>query len=199
MKKKLVVFDFDGTITYKDSMLELVKFYHGSFRYLLGMFILSPMLVLYKLGFIPNWRAKEYFLTYFFRNEMESRFQSICDRFAVERIPVFTRPAATQCLQQHREKGDHLVVVSSSAENWLLAWCQQQEINLIATRLKVRDGHITGQLEGLNCYGQEKVNRLQQEYSLDDFSEVIVYGDSQGDYGLFDIASHHYYKPFNND
>ena len=62
----LVLLDFDGTITTRDTLIEFVRFYRGSRNYWLGMAMLSPMLALYALKILPNWKAKQYFLTHFF-------------------------------------------------------------------------------------------------------------------------------------
>ena len=59
MKKIIAFFDFDGTITTKDSLLEFIRFYHGDIKTILGILILSPILVLYKMKIIPNYKAKE--------------------------------------------------------------------------------------------------------------------------------------------
>src|SRR5690348_15773750 len=64
-KKRLVLFDFDGTITTKDTLIEFLTFYKGKVRLLAGLVILSPMLALYALRLIPNWKAKQHLLKYF--------------------------------------------------------------------------------------------------------------------------------------
>lgn len=194
--RKLVVFDFDGTLTKKDTMIEFTRFYWGDLRFFLGMLYLSPVLLAYKTGWLPNWRAKELFLTHFFRNEPESGFQEACSRFGLEKIPAMIRPLAARRLEEHRKEGARLVVVSSSAENWLSAWCRQENLSLIGTRLNVRNGRLTGKLEGPNCYGAEKVRRLRQAYRLQDYSEIIAYGDSKGDLPLLELATAAHYKPF---
>ena len=63
---RIAFFDFDGTITSKDSLLEFIKFALGPFKYYKGLLFLSPMLILFKLKFIPNDLAKEKLITYFF-------------------------------------------------------------------------------------------------------------------------------------
>ena len=196
MKTKLAVFDFDGTLTSRDSMLEFTRFYSGNARFFLGMLYLMPMLLRYKAGWFPNWRAKERFLTHFFGNEPLPRFEAACKRFGLEKIPGLRRPAAVQCLEGHRAAGDQIVIVSSSAENWLGYWCREQQIPLIGTRLQVHDGLITGKLDSPNCYGEEKARRLREAFQLGDFVEIIAYGDSKGDFALFELATRHYYKPF---
>ncbi|MCB0572075.1 MAG: HAD-IB family hydrolase [Phaeodactylibacter sp.] len=196
MKETLVLFDFDGTLARGDSMLAFARFYCGNARFLLGLFYLLPMLLAYKAGWIPNWRAKEYFLTYFFGNEPLPRFQQGCERFAKEKLPGMLRPKGLGCLKKHLASGSPAVVVSSSAEDWLSPWCRQQHIPLIGSRLETRDGQITGKLDGPNCYGDEKARRIRELFNLDDFSEIIAYGDSKGDFAMFGLATRHYYKPF---
>ena len=198
MKKQLVVFDFDGTISNRDSMLEFTKYHKGNLRFFWGMIFLSPILIAYKLGIIPNWRAKEFYLRHFFKGEELQVFQKSCDQFGLQRIPTFVRKKALQSLQEHRSKNNEIVVVSSSAENWLSAWCKQQQIDLIGTHLEVVKDRLNGNLSGPNCYGSEKVIRLKEKYNLDSYDEILVYGDSKGDYQLFEISTSHFFKPFRN-
>jgi HAD superfamily hydrolase (TIGR01490 family) len=196
MEKTLVVFDFDGTLTFKDSMLEIAKFHQGVFRFLLGMLLLSPFLILYKIGIIPNWKAKEYFLTHFFGELSTLEFKSLCDDFSLEKIPTLLRPKGFQKLKDYQINGDEVIIVSASAENWLSAWCKKNGIPFIGTRLKIQNEKITGKLNGKNCYGPEKVTRLKEAINLELYKEIIVYGDSRGDLELIKIATSHFYKPF---
>jgi hypothetical protein len=62
----LLFFDFDGTITTKDTLLEFIKFSKGKLNFLSGFLIYSPFLVAYKLGIISNQSAKEKVLATFF-------------------------------------------------------------------------------------------------------------------------------------
>ncbi|KAA3640209.1 MAG: HAD-IB family hydrolase [Bacteroidetes bacterium] len=193
---KLVVFDFDGTLTKTDSMLELTRYFFGPIRFVIGMAFLSPVLVLYKLKLLPNWRTKQYYLTHFFGGMPLNEFQTVCDRFASEKIPNLLRPGVVETINTYKSKGHQLVIVSASAENWLTRWGDENHLTVIGTNLEVVDGRITGKLNGRNCYGPEKVIRLKEEFDLDDFSEIIVYGDSRGDRELMELATQSFYKPF---
>lgn len=194
--KKLVIFDFDGTLTRKDSMLELTRYHCGFFRFSIGMLFLSPVLVLYKLKLYPNWKAKQHFLTIFFGGMDLEKFNAICEDFSKERLPGLIRPLALKKLEEYKAKGDQMVIVSASAENWLNSWGKENDLPVIATRLEVQKGSITGKLKGRNCHGPEKVKRLKEQFNLQHFTEIIVYGDSEGDKELFDVATEHHFKPF---
>ena len=62
-KHTIAAFDFDGTITTKDTLFDFVKFHVGSKNFYKGLIFLSPILILYKLGFIRNDIAKQKLFT----------------------------------------------------------------------------------------------------------------------------------------
>ena len=160
------------------------------------MTLLSPFLILLKLGVVPNWRAKEIVISYFFNGDTLDEFQEKADKFSQSKIPSMVRSNALNTLKQHQEKEHLVVIVSASAENWLGKWATDKNVDLIGTRLEVIDNKITGRLLGKNCYGPEKVTRLKQRYNLDEFDEIYAYGDSRGDRELMKIATHPFYKVF---
>ena len=86
--KVLALFDLDGTITTKDTFLEFIKYYHGSAKFYLGFLLTSPWLFFFKAGIIPNWRAKEKVLEYFFKGESTHDFQQRGKKFSTEVLPV---------------------------------------------------------------------------------------------------------------
>lgn len=194
--KKLVLFDFDGTITRKDTLVEFAVFYSGRRRYLAGLAMLAPILLLYTTKLIANWKAKQYFLSQFFKGEDISVFNRRCIEFTTTMLPSLIRPAAMSAIRQYRDQDATVAVVSASAENWVKPWCDQHGLICLATRLGVKAGCLTGKLEGPNCYGDEKACRVRDRFNLSDFAEVVAYGDSPGDKELLALAHHKYYKPF---
>ena len=67
-QKHLVLFDFDGTLTRKDTLFAFIRYYHGTVRFVLGFAWLSPVMALYMAKLIRNDRAKEIVLKHFFGN-----------------------------------------------------------------------------------------------------------------------------------
>ena len=59
MKKKIYCFDFDGTLTTSDTLLEFIRYAKGTGRFLMVFLMYSPLLVLMKLHLFPNWKAKQ--------------------------------------------------------------------------------------------------------------------------------------------
>jgi HAD superfamily hydrolase (TIGR01490 family) len=197
MKKKLVLFDFDGTITTRDSFAEFLIFYKGKMKFLLGVMILSPVIALYILKLIPNWRGKQIVLRWFWGGADVQEFNARCREFSTQALPRIIRPQALAVIREYLKSPDTTVaVVSASAENWIGPWCEAMGVKCIATQLDTVDGKLTGNICGANCYGPEKVKRIEQLFKLADYDEIVAYGDSAGDREMFAIAHQHHYKPF---
>jgi phosphatidylglycerophosphatase C len=194
--KKLVLFDFDGTLTKKDTLIEFVHFYRGRASYLLGMLMLAPVMALYASRLIPNWKAKQYFLSRYFKGEKIADFNSRCIEFSTTVLPSLMRPDALVAIEAYRKENATMAVVSASAENWVKPWCDRNGIICLATRLEVEEGILTGKIKGRNCYGDEKVCRIRETFHLEEYDEVIAYGDSAGDRDMLALAHHQHYKPF---
>ncbi len=192
----LVLLDFDGTVTTKDTLIEFVRFYRGHAGYWFGMLMLAPIMVLFKIGLIPNWKAKQYFLAHYFKGEKISDFNSRCAAFASEILPHLIRPGAIKAIEEYRRENATIAVVSASAENWVRPWCDQQGIVCLSTRLEVKKGLLTGNLDGRNCYGDEKVCRIKDNFDLAAFRKVIAFGDSSGDKEMLALAHQSHYKPW---
>ncbi len=193
---KLALFDFDGTITTDDSLIKFIRFVVGDAKFVIGMAVLSPMLTAYKLKLIPNYKAKQYMISYFFKGMDENKFMQVAKEYSLKHIKTILRSEAMEKIAWHKEQGHKIVIVSASIECWLKPWCNENHLDLIATKLEIKDNIITGKFLTKNCYGIEKANRVQEKYNLDDCDHIYAYGDSRGDKELLELADESFYKPF---
>jgi HAD superfamily hydrolase (TIGR01490 family) len=196
LSRIIAFFDFDGTVTAKDTLLEFIKFVKGEPSFYFGFFLYSPMLILYKFNLFSNHRAKEIMLHYYFGKMKVGEFSAHCERFIKEKLPSLLRKKAMHEIKKMKDRGAEVVIVSASPENWITGWCAAENLKCIATRLHTNNDRITGKINGRNCHGKEKVNRIKEEYNLADFSAVYAYGDTPGDRYMLDIANYRFYKPF---
>lgn len=193
------LFDFDGTITTDDSLIKFIRYAVGDIKTIWGMLILSPMLITYKIKLIPNYKAKQLMLSYFFKGMDGRQFHKVAKDYSLEHINTILRPKAMEKIAWHKEQGHKVVVVSASIECWLKPWCDKNGLDLIATKIQIKDGVVTGKLLTRNCYGIEKVNRINKAYNLSNYNYIYAYGDSRGDKELLDLADENFYKPFRDE
>lgn len=196
MKRRIAFFDFDGTITSKDTLLENIKFQKGLFSFYFGFFINAPYLIAYKLKIISNQAAKQRILKFFFGKMPLHSFQMKCDDFASDVLPSLILPRALEEIERLKSIGTEVVIVSASAENWIQKWSDANGIKVISTKLEVKDGIITGNIEGRNCHGKEKVRRILAAYDLSQYDEIYGYGDTKSDKPMLSLAHFAFYKFF---
>jgi len=192
----LSLFDFDGTITTDDSLIKFIRFVVGDAKFMWGMIFLSPMLTAYKLKLLPNYKAKQYMLSYFFKGISETKFMRVASEYSLKHIDTILRLKAMEKITWHKEQGHKVVVVSASIEYCLKPWCDKNNLELIATKLEIKDGIVTGKFLSKNCYGIEKSHRVKETYNLNDYDYIYGYGDTRGDKELLELADESFYKPF---
>lgn len=187
-RKHIAVFDFDGTLTTKDSLLMFIIKVCGPWRFGIGFLMYFPILVLMKFHLYPNWKAKERICAHFFRNMTYESFRKKGIDFATE-IAKFQRKETVDCLKEHIEKGHKVYVISASIEEWVAPFCHTLgNVNVLSTKISRDLTHFLSR----NCYGREKVNRLLeaepdiQQHRGNYF--IHAYGDSNGDREMLAFA-----------
>lgn len=196
MKPNLALFDFDGTITRKDTMFEFIIFVRGRFTFCGLMFLVLPWLLGLKLGLSSAQRVKEKLLRLAIGNLTVQKFAKLCDDFCASQLPSLIRPEAMRAIETHLQQGNKVAIVSASPENWIQPWAKLKDLEVISTRLMIVDNHITGIINGLNCNGAEKVVRVKNDLNLSSFDKIYAYGDSKGDREMLALADFPFYRKF---
>ena len=195
--KRIAAFDFDGTITCKDTLIEFLRYAGGSTRLYAVFALFSPLLVLMKLKLYSNQKAKEKIFKHYFMGMPIEQFDDLCRRFFEEKGLSLIYAEAKAQIAKHKAQGDEIVIVSASIENWVCHFAEALNTDkLLATQVEVQDGKITGRFLTANCYGKEKVKRLLSIYPERSNYYLIAYGDSRGDRELLRIADEQHYKQF---
>lgn len=190
----LALFDFDGTLTKRDTLLPFTKYAVGNVNFLKGILMLLPKLFLYKLKIYPNNRMKADYIKCFFSGFSEEKLKQCAVEFAHKRLDLMLNLRIFQKFLWHKEQGHRVIIVSASLEIYLIPWAKRYSVEAIGTRLEIKDGIITGNILGKNCYGKEKVRRLKEICNLDMYDIIYAYGDSNGDKEMFEIAHKVYYS-----
>ena len=211
-KEKIYCFDFDGTLTKKDTLIEFIRYTWGTPHFLMGFLLYSPLLVLMKLHLFPNWKAKQMIFKHFFGGMSIEEFDDWCVNFAAKNLYLL-RFDGIKRIQEAQRKKERVLVVSASIDNWVRPFFAFQELSnveVIGTQIEVIDGKVTGRFKTANCYGSEKVRRItkalstsvddKEKASVPDFDrtkyEIEAFGDSRGDKEMLAFADKGHYKPF---
>jgi phosphatidylglycerophosphatase C len=194
--RPLVAFDFDGTLTSRDSFLAFLAWRAGP-GYLAGLGRTLPAVFGYALnrdrGRLKAAVAKQ-FLAGLSRDQLEKEAQA----FASEHGRPLLRPDAVRAWRRWQGEGARLVIVTASPETLVAPIARGLGADLlIGTRLAFdADGRFTGALEGANCRGPEKVRRLRETFG-DQVRLEAAYGDSDGDKDMLALAEEQGMKVFN--
>ena len=197
MKKVLVLFDFDGTITFKDSFLDFLIFSFSKLKLIFGFFYLSPILLAFYIGLIKNDFAKECVYRFFFKGFTYDQLFFLGEQYVTYRIFKIFKKSGLEKLNWHKTLGHKIVIVTASAEFWIKPWTDEIGIDLVSTRLTVQNNLITGSIFGKNCFGLEKVSRIKSLYNLNEYDEIYAYGDTKSDLFMLNLATKPFYKKFN--
>lgn len=189
-KKRIIVSDFDGTLTTKDSMFEIIVYKQGLFGLALAMICLLPWLILMVMKRYPKQRTKERLLYRCFKNMNEKEFLEFCCAFALEKGGIIRKDLYNHLLRE-KKKGAEVIVITASPEIWVRAFLPE-EITVLGTRLNYENGLLQPHFSGKNCRGKEKVNRLldflpEIKKNRSDYY-IIAFGDSSGDASLIGFS-----------
>lgn len=190
----LALFDFDGTITDRETMPDFMLASVRPWRLRIGKVVLLPLIVGYKLGGISGSVVRAAICWFGFRGIPAVELERHGEEFARTVLPSTIRPAALERIKWHQARGDRVVVVSGGLDLYLSHWAETLGLDLVCSSLEQHGGHFTGFYRGPQCVKGEKVRRVQQLHPAHAFGKVFAYGDTAEDYELLAMAHEAYYR-----
>ena len=189
----LALFDFDGTITDREMFIPFLQRALPPWRRALGSTVLGPLYVGYKLrligGDVPRMASVR-----LLSGMSLVAVEGVARSYASEVLPNVLRPEAMARIEWHRRQGHVVAVVTGALEVALAPWCAQHGLELIGSRLEVRNGALTGRYTGAQCVRAEKARRVRERYDLAAFEHVHAYGDTPEDRELLALAHTRVYR-----
>lgn len=192
----IVAFDFDGTLTVRDSFTAFLRWRAGAARYALGLARLLPAALSYLFdrdrGRIKAAAARE-FLAGLTQAELAAEARA----FAADQADLLFRPDALAAWRRWREKPVRLVIVTASPAEVVRPFAEALGADdLLGTELAYdAAGRATGAFLTANCRGREKVARLEARFGPD-LRLAAAYGDTAGDREMLAIAEEAGFKVF---
>jgi phosphatidylglycerophosphatase C len=196
-KPVIAAFDFDGTITTKDILLPFLIFFRGKRTVYLSLFKMIPSLILFTFGKRTRQQLKEILLESLIGQMPITLIESFAEKFHEKHLPPLIRKEAQKRIDWHKREGHQVAIISANLSLLLHRYASEKKTDLISSELQIdKRGTITGQLQGLNCWGPEKARRLIEKYGPKENFILYAYGDSRGDQEFLALADYPHYRYF---
>lgn len=195
-KDIVAYFDFDGTITTKDTLIPFLLFTVGLPKFILNLPRLFPVVLLYGLKIITNEQAKQRTLTILIKGYSQEFLENKARDFALHHIDKYVNPEIFQQVESHVERGHKVIIVSANLAIYLRHYVKRHNFfGLIATEIEFNQRKATGKLATPNCYGLQKVVRIEEYLDKNNltFCYSYAYGNSRGDYEMLDFVNEGYF------
>ena len=192
----IVAFDFDGTLTVRDSYTAFLRWRTPTGLWILGGLRLIPAAVAY-LFHRDRGRIKAAATKVFLAGVHRDRLEADARRFAELYSRKLLRPDAMIAWKRWRKRRVKLVIVTASPEIVVAPFARGLASDgILGTPLAFdAQDRVTGAFASPNCRGAEKVARLKAAYGAD-VRVQAAYGDTSGDTEMLAMAEEPYYKVF---
>tara|TARA_B100000886_G_C20310942_1_gene443828 strand:+ start:190 stop:837 length:648 start_codon:yes stop_codon:yes gene_type:complete len=155
------LYDFDGTITSKDTtiilLIALLKLRPWRFC---GLTWLSLRMI-----FASDSASKQAYknkaIGYLIKGLSDMRLSIALEDFKYK-VEFLYRPLVMSSIDQAIEDGCEVLIVTASPAFAISDCVSDLPVNVIGTEFEKEENIYTGLLKSDNCYGQEKVNRINE-------------------------------------
>ncbi|HVC69673.1 MAG TPA: HAD-IB family hydrolase [Acidimicrobiales bacterium] len=189
----VAAFDFDGTLTHGGSVWPFLVAVRGRRQVVTAAVALSGQLARAAVfGGHHVDEAKEALFRRTLGGLPADEVAAMADTFGLAHYRRRGRSDVRERLEWHRVQGHRLVIVSASPDCYVNAVGRELGVDaVLATRLAVGpDGRLTGNYQGRNCRGAEKIARvrrwMKEQTSTNGSAAAVAdvlwaYGNSDGD------------------
>jgi phosphatidylglycerophosphatase C len=189
--KTLAVFDFDGTLTRRDTLGPFLREVAGTAAFAGALAADAPRLALAGMGMSSRDAAKERMFRRLLRGRLHADLATRGNVYGAQVAASGLRPEMVARLRWHADAGHEVAIVSASLDLYIDRTAELLGVGtVLCTRLEVDDdGRVTGALVGGNCRGPAKIRRIREHFGPSCY-ELWAYGDSAGDAEMLAAADH---------
>jgi phosphatidylglycerophosphatase C len=180
----VVIFDLDGTLTWRDTLLAFLGRYLAARpSRLLRLWRLPAVLIAYLRAGRERGVLKARVIRMVMAGDQRAAIERWAGQFAdsLQGRGTF-RPDALAVLREHHKAGHHLVLMSASPDLYVSKLGEQLGFEeTICTMLSWQADRLDGTLRGANCLGAEKLRQLALLRARYPEARFVAYGNSGGD------------------
>ena len=182
----IALFDFDGTLTTKDSMRLFFAWVDprgvGWWRFLRAV----PGVVLLH-GFRRE-PLKKALVHAFLAGKTQEELAVLGRQFVQDVLPAHLNQTVLARMRRYRDEGARVAIVSASLDVWLRPFAEQEGVALLCTEAAYTHGLFMGEWQTPNCNGVEKRRRVELYFPDWTQQDITVYGNSAGDAAMLQMA-----------
>lgn len=185
----IAIFDLDYTLTKRGTWGRFVlkNLRSKPHRWLPFVFGTAKAQLAYKRGKTPRICVKQEMMRWSMVGARKEDIVRLAEEFADNEIAQGLRPGAWKALEDHREKGDTIIIASAAVCVIVDAVAQRLNVeHWVATEMKWEDGRLAADFASENCYGPQKLTRVKQLFSNNselkqNHTHITMYTDSHSD------------------
>jgi len=144
----------------------------------------------YDLGTLDIYAWLEFCLEPLTRYSM-TELQELHHRFMIQKIEPILLDKAQNCINQHKERGDTVLVITASTSFVTAPIVKKYGINkLLATEPEIKEGRYTGGVSGMPCFQSGKIDKLMPwlQKNKETLTGSTFYSDSHNDLPLLELV-----------
>ena len=120
-----------------------------------------------------------------------TELQEFHHRFMIQKIEPILLDKAQNCINQHKEIGDTVLVMTASTSFVTAPIVKKYGINhLLATEPEIKEGRYTGGVSGIPCFQAGKIDKLMPwlQKNEETLTGSTFYSDSHNDLPLLELV-----------
>lgn len=187
---KLIVFDFDKTLTVTDTLLPMSLYLSTRLRKRFSFFKVLISFLLFRLNMKSEYDFKKCIINVLIKGKNLEETENLIEEFYKINYDKLFLNRMIEIISDESESGNEILIISSNLNIFLKPLKKMFPVNNIeSTNTEVIKDKYTGELIGNICSGEEKVKRILKYKSEKNYSEIIAYGDSSSDYPMLANAN----------
>ena len=191
---KQALYDFDGTITSKDTTIlllgELLKL--RPWRFFGLIWLLLRMIATYDSASKQEYKNKA--IGYLIRGLSDMRLSVALKGFE-NKIKFLYRPSVLASIDRALEDGFVVMIVTASPSFAISNCMSDLPVIVLGTDFEKKENIYTGHLKSENCYGQEKVKRINEWAKSNNITLNVqsAWGDHLSDFEMLSLSEKRYW------
>jgi phosphatidylglycerophosphatase C len=200
ISRKVAAFDFDGTLTTRDTLVPFLAKVSGPARFAQVGAQLGLLGARRKVDVRDRDEVKAEMVRRLFSGRSERDLRRRGELYARDLLANQVDPDVLRRLDQHRDLGHEVLLVSASLVYYLDPIAEELGLHgVIAVEPAVDGDRLTGALTRPNVRAEQKALRLREWLGQPRTGplrgvELWAYGNSSGDHALLQLADHAYWR-----